>query len=774
MKTLTLNQLQQDLQPTKLISIISAGLVLGVVGVLTYITPMAALIFSGDLAPYLSAGISLSLLSAAVVAIVAAFSSSFIGTLALPVPEEMTILATVGVAIATQMPKDLPPETLFVTVVAAIALSSVVTGLFLLTLGQLRLGQLIRFLPYPVVGGFLGGLGGLITLGSLAVMTGLSVNVANLSTLFSLPVLVRWLPGLALALFLLWVLRRYSHFLILPATFLAATGIFYSIWFATGHTLADAGAQGWLLGPFPEGSAWQPMSSLQAFRQAHWAVIWPQLGTLMTVMLITALSLLLVSSGIELATEQDIDLNQELRSIGLGCLISGLLGGTVGSHGVTTVLVHKMGAQSRLVGLITALVYLVVLWAGISIVSFFPKPVLGGLLLYLSLDLMVTWLYDSWFKLPRIDYAIVLLISAIIVGFGFVKGVALGLVIAIGVFVWNYSHIPVAKHALSGQDYQSRQQRPITQERLLRQKGDQVYILQLQGLIFFGTAHRLLQQVRQRLSHPHYVPLKFLILDFHLVSGLDSSAVLSFVKLKQLAQQASFDILLTQLTPPLLRQLQQAGVVSSEHGMNSDTNCDTNSDTNSDTNNHEKASASAHTSVHVFDDLDQGMQWCEESILEGSQFRRQRTLPMSMHLKTLLADYANAEQISHLMAVLEEKRYTASETLFQAGDLPQALYFIETGHISLWQIHLGERTQRLQTLGPGTILGERSFFTKVAQETVAIADDTSKIYQLSLDQWQQLKQTHPQTAAMFSEFMNALLCERLARTQKEVTLLMQG
>jgi sulfate permease, SulP family len=753
MKTLALNQLQQDLQPTKLVSIVSAGLVLGIVGVLTYITPMAALIFSGDLAPYLSAGISLSLFSAAVVAIVAALSSSFVGTLALPVPEEMTILATVAAAIATQMPQGLPPEALFVTVVAAIAFSSIVTGIFLLTLGQLRLGQLIRFLPYPVVGGFLGGLGGLITLGSLAVMTGLSVNFANLPALFSPPLLVRWVPGLALAIFLLWVLRRYSHFLILPATFLVATALFYGIWLVTGHSLADAGAQGWLLGPFPAGSAWQPLS-WQAITQAHWEVIWPQLGTLLTVMLITALSLLLVSSGIELATEQEINLNQELRSIGLGCLLSGLLGGTVGSHGVTTVLVHKMGAQSRLVGIITALVYLGVLWAGISVVSFFPKPVLGGLLLYLSLDLMVNWLYDSWFKLPRIDYAIVLLISAIIVGFGFVKGVALGLVIAIGVFVWNYSHIPVAKHALSGQDYQSRRQRPITQERLLRQKGDQVYILQLQGLIFFGTAHQLLQQVRQRLNHSQFSPFQFLILDFHLVSGLDSSAVLSFVKLKQLAQQAPFEILLTHLNPVLLHQLQQGGVVPAAVA--------------------EPGTETISSPVQVFEDLDQGMQWCEEAILQGSQFRRQRTLPISMHLKTLLADYANAEQISHLMAVLQEQRYSASEILFQSGDLSQALYFIETGQISLWQTHLGERTGRLQTLGPGTILGERSFFMKVAQESMAIADEDSKLYHLSLDQWQQLKQTQPQTAAMFSEFMNALLCERLARTQKEVVLLMQG
>ncbi len=155
MQTQIFRQLRADLQPDRLLPTLSAGLVLGVIGVLTYITPMAALIFSGKLAPYLASGISLTLFSAAVVAIVAALTSSFVGTLALPVPEEMTLVATIAASIATAIPAAAPPETVLITVVSAIAVTAMLTGIFLLTLGQLHLGDLIRFLPYPVVGGFL-------------------------------------------------------------------------------------------------------------------------------------------------------------------------------------------------------------------------------------------------------------------------------------------------------------------------------------------------------------------------------------------------------------------------------------------------------------------------------------------------------------------------------------------------------------------------------------------------------------------------------------------
>ena len=160
----------------------------------------------------------------------------------------MTILASIAAAIATQMPDGGTSEQLLITVVGAIALTSLLTGVFLFILGQLKLGELIRFLPYPVVGGFLAGLGCLLSQGAIKVMTDLELS----SSLFQAEVLLRWLPGLIFAIILLLVSRRYTHFLILPASFLAATGLFYLVLLLTNTPVSQASAQGWLLGPFPE------------------------------------------------------------------------------------------------------------------------------------------------------------------------------------------------------------------------------------------------------------------------------------------------------------------------------------------------------------------------------------------------------------------------------------------------------------------------------------------------------------------------------------------
>lgn len=731
--------MKKESQTNQLLSSIIAGLVLGVIGVLAYITPMAVLVFSGNLERYVATGIGITLFSGAVIGVVMALRSSFVGAIGLPVPEEMAILGVIAGSIDKSMPASGTPEELFLTIVAAIALSSLLTGAFLLTLGQLKFGELIRFLPYPVVGGFLAGLGCLLSQGSIKVMTDISLSFTELPHLFQGDVLLRWFPGLVLAVVLLIISRRYSHFLILPASFFAATGLFYLVLFFTHTPVAVASSQGWLLGPFPEGSLWKPLS-FSALMGANWSVVFDQLGTMMTLMAITALSLLLVSSGLELATERELDLNRELQGTGIANILSGLGGGMVGSHAVTTVLVHKMGVRSRLVGIFAAAVYVAVLLFGLYLLSFFPKPVLGALLLFIGLDLLTQWVYDSFFKLPRNDYLIVILIMMIIATVGFVQGVAVGLVVAIILFVINYSKISVTKYSLSGVNYLSHVQRPENQERMLRENGEQTYIMQLQGLIFFGTANKLLSQIRQRLGNPNLATLRFVVLDFRLVSGIDSSAVLSFVKIKLLASQEQISLLFTNLSGEMEKQLRIGGV------LNGSETC------------------------QVFPDLDRGVEWCENQIIENSKYRRQRSLPLAMQLKTF---WDNNDQVSTFMSYLEKVQLGAGDYLFRQGTNPESLYFIESGQVSTIVENEGTTSQRVQTLGGGTIVGEIAFYTKSPYETSAIADKSSKLYRLGTDALEKMQSENPQVAAVFSGLTNSRLAERLANAQKEIAHLLR-
>jgi sulfate permease, SulP family len=734
-----LSSFKQDLQEQSWVSILIAGLVAGFTIVLIEIIPMAALVFSGGLDRFLATGISVTLMSAAVLSIVLALRSSFVGVVAFVVAEEATVLGEMAHAITKAMPATATESDTLLTILVAISLSSLLTGAFLWTLGRFKLGELIRFLPYPVVSGFLAGLGYLITNAAFYVLTNGKSGLANLPQLLQPDLLLRWVPALVFAIALLLISRRSIHYLTLPGLVLGAIGLFYGILWVTQTSTAQALQQGWLLGPFPAGNHWQPFT-LFSLSQANWPLIGTQLSSMAVLMIMTALSLLLICSALELITERDINLNQELQVTGLGCILSGLLGGMVGSHAISAVLFEKMGIKSRLASVLVALVYLGLLLVGVSFLSFFPKPVVGALLLLIGLDLLAMQLYDGWFKLPRVDYAIVLLIMAVVALFGLLVGVAVGLVVVIILFVLNYSQIDVARHTFSGSGFSSHRKRPLNQERLLQAKGDQACIMALQGYIFFGTANHLLNRVRQRLSDPVLAPLQAVLLDFHWVTGLDSSAIVSFVKLKQLARRQQFQIGFTDLSPELSKRLHQSRILEPEDAICSE-----------------------------FPDFDRGLEWCENQVLSASQYRRVRSLPLSLLLKTLLTE--DNDQIALLMDYLNPLQLEKDEVVFRQGDAPETLYFVESGEISTIIDHPSGKPQRLQTLGAGTTLGEVEFYTQATYPQAAIAAAPAKLYGLHASALQTMQQQHPQLAATFNAFMTRSLADRLAAAQKEITQL---
>lgn len=217
-------------------------------------------------------------------------------------------------------------------------------------------------------------------------------------------------------------------------------------------------------------------------------------------LVVSVVSLLLSSSAFEITSRQEIDLNRELKGTGAANILSGMFGGLSGAINLTlSSTSRRMGAPYRATGLVCALVCALVLVFGGSAFSLIPKPVVGGLLMFYGVNLLVTWLYDAWFRLPHGDYVIVLLIMINVIVWGYMQGVMVGIIAGAILFIVNYSRINVVKHILSGANFHSNVDRPEAAKKHLREAGDAIYILKLQGFMFFGTANRLLIQVRMRI-----------------------------------------------------------------------------------------------------------------------------------------------------------------------------------------------------------------------------------------------------------------------------------
>ena len=262
-----------------------AGFLTGTLSII-YSISFAALIFSGDLSVYLSRGIGFVLFGALVVGLVTALSSSVPASIGIPQVSPAVLLVLLSASISANMTTATSTEDVFVTLIMAIAVTTLTTGLFFFVLGKFKLGQFIRFIPYPVIGGFLAGTGWLLFLGGISIMMGISPSLSEVSFLFQYQSLIKWVPGLLIALLMLVMTRYRSHYLIVPVITLGSVAIFYIGTWIVGASISEISAQGWLVGPFSKDPLWKPLS-LANLSQVNWEVIVGQLDTVVTIVIIS-------------------------------------------------------------------------------------------------------------------------------------------------------------------------------------------------------------------------------------------------------------------------------------------------------------------------------------------------------------------------------------------------------------------------------------------------------------------------------------------------------
>lgn len=212
-----------ELRPSPLLSVATGGLTTGLLQVELSIS-YAALVNGGKLNPYVGQGIGYALVGALIIATVIALFAPLPRSVGSNQDVSVAIFSLISASIVATMPPDSSLEATFYTVVAAIALTTLLTGLFFLGLGTFRLGGLVRYLPYPVVGGFLAGTGWLLFKGGFSLTQG---NGA-IADLFQPAHIYRWLPGSVLAVTMFSAVKRFQNTYILPGLILGGTLFFYA------------------------------------------------------------------------------------------------------------------------------------------------------------------------------------------------------------------------------------------------------------------------------------------------------------------------------------------------------------------------------------------------------------------------------------------------------------------------------------------------------------------------------------------------------------------
>jgi SulP family sulfate permease len=697
---------------------------------LAYSLSTSALIFSGPLQKYLGLGMASALVTAALAAFVTALASGFRFAVAGPTS---TIAAALAVTVALIDPVllEMPENRVVPTVFAVLATATALTGLSLLALGFGRLGKIVRFLPFPVVAGFMGISGWLLASGAVRLTIGLPLTVSSLGPLMMPDKLMSLGMMICFAVFLFFVRRLFRNPTILPGILIS--GVIAANLAISGFGLAGKGVlpNDFMIGSGSHFKYVFPLFSDQ-FGAIDWLIVASILPNILAVVFISVLTCLLTCSGLETDLDVDSDLDHELRVQGVANLVAVAAGGFIGLISVgTTRAAHASGGTGRAVGYITGFICLAALLSGISFIDNVPRFLIGGLQLALGAEVLWMWCIASRERMPLNEWLLVIGIVAVAIWFGFMPAVLCGIAGGCVLFAFKVSRIEVVRRVYGLDERSSTVVRSEPEIKILAEHGARTKVIELYGFIFFGSAYQLLNVVQAILLHK---PQR-LILDFTNVSGGDSSTTVVLARLTKLLQREGTLLIFAGVPQRILALLHKADVIDG--------------------------------SVTVVPDRETALQFAEVAILDEVFAEG----PESITLTTWLTQALGCEAHAHrLLPLLQRTDFKAGDYICRQGDPTDSLIFIERGRIGVMiGADAGEHCVRV--FGPHTIAGEQGFVLQTPRSASLKVEQDATIWSLSRQTYDTLVETQSDVVVALMRDIIRLQSERLMFATRQASAL---
>jgi len=722
-------------RPATIVGAITQNLFAGAVSstlTIAFCLSYAALIFSGPLTPWLGYGIAVSFLSAAISGFVLALRSSLPFAIAGPDSATSAVTATLAAAAAERVLAYDSTGQLLGPVMIVLAISTALSSVFLCGLGLASAGRAIRFVPYSVIAGFLGASGWLIVSGAVRVVA--DQPITNFDTLMNVSSLGKLAAALGIALVLLVGRYHARSLFALPGMLLSSIVIVHLAFLLGGISLADAEASGWTFAPQSASAVALPWR-LDELRDFPWKLLPSLGGDFFAVVFVTIISMLLNLTGIELATQREADLDRELNSLGIANAISAAFGGYVNCVSLSrSILNYAAGASGRLSGIIVAIASASMLVVNPSFLAYVPKCALGGLLFYIGFDLIYRWLIASWRQVLFIEYVSLAAIAIIIIAWGFVAGVLIGIVIGCAIFALNAGRVNAIKFSFDGTNYRSSLDRGAADLALLNKAGHQIQGLCLQSYLFFGSANRLYQHIKALFAkQPN---CRFLVFDFRLVVGIDSSATHSFRQIKRAADESGVKLVFVNLR----RELERIFVTT--HFISHD--------------------------IVVATDLDRALEACEDSIIAELRAETDERASFESWLTDALGSAENAMMMAQYCKRMEVSPGTV---ITRQGEPADSMHFILDGRVDVLVELDDGHSVRVRSLGPHTTIGEMGLMSRRVRSATVEAGLASILYELKVEDYERIKHANPVLSHALLNYVVAVMSERLSFASRVIGVL---
>ncbi len=696
----------------------------------------AALIFTGSVSAGFGMGVGAILMSSVLLTLVIALGSRYPASIGqVRKPNVAILAAAIAAALASPSLIDAPEDVRIMTAFAVLGTSAVATGLVFVLSGAFGFGKLVRFMPFSVIAGFLAGSGCLMIQGAVNMLLSGHQVIDLFTTADGQQAIANLHIALIFAFILNFSLRRSSSPLVAPGIMLAAAVLFYLMLIGLGVDAETARSFHWLPA-MPTETGLELPSPIAILTHADWSAVGHAAPAIASVVLLSMVGLLLNTSGQEVATRREIDADSELRTTGLANLLAGGFGGAPGFSSMSmTLLATRMGGVSRLPGLATTLVLLLMLPFAGQLAGAMPTFVAAGLMITLGYDMAEEWLWGARRQLPRNEWLVILTIPFCMLVFGFLTGMMIGLALAILTFVYNYARLSVIRSDTSLHARRSSTDRPLFETAHLEGVGDQVQVLELQEYLFFGTAEQVVKAMRRRLQDRHRPKLLYAIVDFRRVSGLDAAAAAAFLKIGNLLAEAGVELLFSHLSPDIEATLRRNGLGTPDG-----------------------------PALRLEPDLDHAIEYCEQALLQETA-REESWDRVEDYLAQTIGPSA---RLTDLVASMEEIRLQPGDRFIRAGEPGEDLFLLWTGRAKVEAVLANGKRLRLRTVKPGVVLGEIAIYRGGPRTADVVAEVPSTVYRLARRQLRYLEQADPELALLVHRLCATTLAERLTIANRVV------
>lgn len=557
------------IHPASMLPAVFLGLLLNLLDALSYgiiLFPLGEEIFSDMGAD----GVSMFYVSCIISQLVYSTGSIFRGGVGSEMIEVVPFFHKMTYTIMAVM-GDASPDAVRATVITSYCMSSILTGVIFFILGSANLGTLVNFFPHSILTGCIGGVGIFLFITGIEVSArmegGLELSVDTFKRLFAAETIQLWLPPLVLAILLLTIKHFYDRPWLVPAYYIGITAIFYIITTAVPSIhMEDLRAAGWVFDAPATGVPFYNFYSYFKFELVDWNAIWLTVPSQFALTFFGILHVPINVPNLAMVVQEDnVSINRELIMHG----ISNTLSGCVGSIQnylvfVNSVLFMNTGADSRLAGYLLAAATAGLWFAGPVVIGYVPVMVVGTLIYMLGIDLTMEALVQTYGRLGRLEYATIVIIALVMGLYDFVVGIGVGIGLACLVYVVQTSRKTVIRAEFSGQVAESTVRRHPRQRQYLHRVGPQIRIVKLGGYLFFGSIVKVEKKVRALVDAETFAasPIRYLVLDFSHVTGIDFSAAEAFGRMNRILHRREVELVLAGVTieSEVGRSLQMVGL----------------------------------------------------------------------------------------------------------------------------------------------------------------------------------------------------------------------